>query len=493
MYTGAVDACTPVCLMERIKRAERGVLECTEGSQATEVPLQTRPSELYNMDLDKAEIIMGTVVERPMKLPLFPGNWLWRPLPAPASWCVSKNEFDVRGGEDRLQLIDEEDRCWAVDSSSRPTSGNNEPSFWAIKAVREAGLERREQVRSISGQCIGATVERWGRTKLRELGVTGLATAAPLSSKPSPKMMPLPIGRSFPPSSYPEKVTARRAVSLRVGVKWKWAVMVISCSDLVSFTKLIFDVVLTWPCLDCLLKAETFDALCVYFTCDCSEENVYLLCKKLCADGVANPDASDLFAVFISNEKKQACPLSLFLIFHFFISLDDSLSTLIVPLWNQKASHRADGVVLWDYHVICIQKKKDGNSSHLVWDLDSSLPFPSPLSSYIAETIRPSFPLFTEFKRSCRVVHGPIFLRSFASDRSHMKDTAGNWVAQPPPYEAIAAEDGISNNLNEYIEISSEDAAENLNADVVKAALAQKFGIVVAESLLEEFLSLVDD
>nr|GMC84316.1 protein N-terminal glutamine amidohydrolase [Ipomoea batatas] len=199
------------------------------------------------------------------------------------------------------------------------------------------------------------------------------------------------------------------------------------------------------------------------------EENVYLLCKKLCADGVANPDASDLFAVFISNEKKQ------------------------VPLWNQKASHRADGVVLWDYHVICIQKKKDGNSSHLVWDLDSSLPFPSPLSSYIAETIRPSFPLFTEFKRSCRVVHGPIFLRSFASDRSHMKDTAGNWVAQPPPYEAIVAEDGISNNLNEYIEISSEDAAENLNADVVKAALVQKFGIVVGESLLEEFLSLVDD
>lgn len=98
-----------------------------------------------------------------------------------------------------------------------------------------------------------------------------------------------------------------------------------------------------------------------------------------------------------------------------------------VPLWNQKASHRADGVVLWDYHVICVQvrtclsmseyllkrigndstimcfvvfqKKKDGNSSHLVWDLDSSLPFPSPLSSYIAETIRPSFPLFSEFKR----------------------------------------------------------------------------------------------
>ncbi|KAL4585016.1 hypothetical protein LXL04_009629 [Taraxacum kok-saghyz] len=62
-----------------------------------------------------------------------------------------------------------------------------------------------------------------------------------------------------------------------------------------------------------------------------SEENVYLLCKKLCADGV--DDVSDLFVIFISNENKH------------------------VPLWHQKASHRADGIILWDYHVICIQLK----------------------------------------------------------------------------------------------------------------------------------------
>lgn len=39
----------------------------------------------------------------------------------------------------------------------------------------------------------------------------------------------------------------------------------------------------------------------------CSEENAYLLCKKLCTDGIAEADGSDLFVVFISNEKKQAC------------------------------------------------------------------------------------------------------------------------------------------------------------------------------------------
>jgi len=26
-----------------------------------------------------------------------------------------------------------------------------------------------------------------------------------------------------------------------------------------------------------------------------------------------------------------------------------------IPLWCQKASKRTDGLVIWDYHVICIQ------------------------------------------------------------------------------------------------------------------------------------------
>lgn len=38
-----------------------------------------------------------------------------------------------------------------------------------------------------------------------------------------------------------------------------------------------------------------------------SEENVYFLCKKLCANGMAHPDGSDLYIIFISNDKKQAC------------------------------------------------------------------------------------------------------------------------------------------------------------------------------------------
>lgn len=197
------------------------------------------------------------------------------------------------------------------------------------------------------------------------------------------------------------------------------------------------------------------------------EENVYLLCKKLCTSGVADAGGSDLFVAFISNERKQ------------------------VPLWHQKASMRADGIVLWDYHVVCVQIKKEGNSPHLVWDLDSNLQFPSPLSTYVLETIKPSFQLFSEFQRFFRLVHAPMFFRSFASDRRHMKDTAGNWMHPPPLYEPIIAQDGTVHNLNEYIEIRAADVVTNLGDDSVDAAFNQKLGVIVSETQLEEFVSLI--
>lgn len=42
--------------------------------------------------------------------------------------------------------------------------------------------------------------------------------------------------------------------------------------------------------------------------------------------------------------------------------------------------------------------------------------------------------------RYFRVVHAPLFLHSFASDRSHMKDSSGKWFCLPPNYDPIVAE-----------------------------------------------------
>ncbi|XP_039063825.1 protein N-terminal glutamine amidohydrolase [Hibiscus syriacus] len=209
------------------------------------------------------------------------------------------------------------------------------------------------------------------------------------------------------------------------------------------------------------LKASDFDHTTFY-----CEENVYFLCKKLCSSGIADAQGSDIFVVFISNDNKQ------------------------IPLWHQKASNRADGVILWDYHVICVQRKKDGDT-HLVWDLDSSLPFPCPLATYVSETFRPSFQLFSEFQRFFRVVHAPLFLRHFASDRRHMKDSEGNWTAQPPPYEPIVAEDGSVHNMNEYMEINAADVVINLPQELNSEVLGQKQGMVIGEAQLEELFSRI--
>uniref|UniRef100_A0A1D1ZH05 Protein N-terminal glutamine amidohydrolase n=1 Tax=Anthurium amnicola TaxID=1678845 RepID=A0A1D1ZH05_9ARAE len=140
------------------------------------------------------------------------------------------------------------------------------------------------------------------------------------------------------------------------------------------------------------------------------EENAYFLCKHLSLFGVADREGLDLFVVFISNEKKQ------------------------------KASKRVDGLVIWDYHVICIQSRRNGKGDvhHLVWDLDSSLPFPLALNEYAIETFQPLHHPMPN--RLFRLVHAPIFLRCFASDRAHMKDPSGSWISPPPTYNPIVAE-----------------------------------------------------
>ncbi|OVA00849.1 Protein N-terminal glutamine amidohydrolase [Macleaya cordata] len=218
-----------------------------------------------------------------------------------------------------------------------------------------------------------------------------------------------------------------------------------SPSNLGSPSKLAFDI-------------STFDHTPSY-----CEENVYRLCKKLMTIGVADADGKDLFVVFISNKNKQ------------------------VPLWHQKASKRGDGLTLWDYHVICVQQNGEDNT-HQVWDLDSSLPFPSPLTHYVSEAIRPSFQLYHGYQRLFRVVHAPNFLRFFATDRRHMKDSVGNWISQPPPFEPVVAEDGTVHNLDEYIQIiSSSSDSDDFSAIAVHT---EKLGVVVSEDKLENFFSL---
>ncbi|ERN00280.1 hypothetical protein AMTR_s00107p00024990 [Amborella trichopoda] len=201
----------------------------------------------------------------------------------------------------------------------------------------------------------------------------------------------------------------------------------------------------------------------VYTPCYC-EENVYFLCKELWKAKVADSEGRDLFVVFISNADRQ------------------------VPFWCQKSGKGADGLVVWDYHVICVQRSGEDSDSIQVWDLDSKLPFPVTLSRYINEAIRPLFPLNPKFRRLFRVVHAPIYLRSFASDRRHMKDNQGNWISSPPLYQPIIAKDGTVNNLDMFIGMNEENVHSNVE-ELIKGVFCQKFGVVMVETDLEDFFS----
>ncbi|ONK63681.1 uncharacterized protein A4U43_C07F17790 [Asparagus officinalis] len=184
--------------------------------------------------------------------------------------------------------------------------------------------------------------------------------------------------------------------------------------------------------------------------------------------GLADREGADLFVVFISNEEKR------------------------IPLWCQKASKTADGLVIWDYHVICIQSQNnnEGNAQFMVWDLDSSLPCPMPLKQYINEAILPPFSLNPRYSRLFRVVHAPILFQCFASDRSHMKDSLGNWISPPPVYKPIVAEDGTKNNLDEYIQMRASDIPSDVEA-LINGIYSNKYGVVINGTMLESFFTQI--
>lgn len=195
----------------------------------------------------------------------------------------------------------------------------------------------------------------------------------------------------------------------------------------------------------------------VYSSCYC-EENIYMLCKKLSEVGVAAPDASDLFVVFISNPNRQ------------------------IPIWRQRSSKDVEGLCIWDYHVICIQRKDKGMQ---VWDLDTTLPCPASLDEYIAGAFQPWVSLKPEFSRLYRVLAAPLYLRFFASDRRHMRRADGSWMALPPLYDCLVAEDGVVHNLEEFITMAVEQVTRNLRE--AESLLFQKFGVLLDEQGLLQF------
>nr|XP_057903029.1 protein N-terminal glutamine amidohydrolase-like isoform X1 [Doryrhamphus excisus] len=159
---------------------------------------------------------------------------------------------------------------------------------------------------------------------------------------------------------------------------------------------------------------------CDYTSCYC-EENVWKLCELIGKEGSA--PLEEIFVVFISNDNRT------------------------IPLWKQKCAC-GDQPVVWDYHVLLLHIC--GGSGSVVYDLDSTMPFPCSLELYAKHALRTDHGIQAAYRRKLRVVPANCFLLTFASDRSHMKNDDGSWKMPPPPYPPICTTDSLMN-LDDFI------------------------------------------
>ncbi|VVC26234.1 Protein N-terminal glutamine amidohydrolase, alpha beta roll [Cinara cedri] len=144
---------------------------------------------------------------------------------------------------------------------------------------------------------------------------------------------------------------------------------------------------------------------CVYTLSFC-EENIWHL-AKLILD--LNKDTSDLKAYVIIMLNPNKC----------------------VHLWKQDSPQK-DGLLFRDFHTLVITEHQDQT---MVFDINTTLPFPVPFSHYCQEAVRNEL---TEIdtKRYFRVIEAKTYLTEFSSNRGHMLE-GDNWISEPPNYPPI--------------------------------------------------------
>ncbi len=129
-------------------------------------------------------------------------------------------------------------------------------------------------------------------------------------------------------------------------------------------------------------------------------------------------------------------------------------------LWGQKAGKGVEGLVQWDYHVFLLCKERVWQ----VWDLDTNFEVPSDLSYYLRATFKTDqVKLAVDFAPVFRVIDTKEFVRTFSSDRSHMKKPDGTWLAAPPQWPSIG--NGTEPNLLQLINVEDKSIGEVMNLD----------------------------
>ena len=197
----------------------------------------------------------------------------------------------------------------------------------------------------------------------------------------------------------------------------------------------------------------------------------------------------DLFAVFVTNTAR------------------------CTPLEAQRAGRDNDtGFVVFDYH--CFLLGYDTlHERYVVWDPDSTLPFPADFSIYARKTFVRTKGAAAgggggmQSPRFYRIVEANAFITRFASDRRHMvsdddeddeddaededeeeddgvtRISSRGWMAEPPSWPLIRGSlaDG-AHRLDKYIDVTRHEDMAKQGADVLTEVSKKSEGVVIDEN-----------
>lgn len=130
-----------------------------------------------------------------------------------------------------------------------------------------------------------------------------------------------------------------------------------------------------------------------------------------------------------------------------------------VALWHQRAAAEPTAPVVWDYHVVVAGR--DDDDAVRIWDLDTTLGFPSAAGEYLTRTFHPSVP--SPLQPRFRLIDRVRWRAEFASDRRHMRGADGRWHQPPPPWPPI----GHGHNLDVVLDFDTSTFGPWLERDAL--------------------------
>lgn len=143
------------------------------------------------------------------------------------------------------------------------------------------------------------------------------------------------------------------------------------------------------------------------------------------------------------------------------------------PLQYQKSAK--DGLpVWWDYHVILMASR---HGKHLIYDFDTTLPFPSKASEYLSKTFQDVSGMKSKDRPLFKMIPSAEYVKHFHSDRSHMIDQSGNWIFDPPQWPAIKS--GGSLSLSALMDFSDTSSTSILELNELMAKMRWKLFVSI--------------